>query len=309
MVQKRTTLEWDDLRFALFLARDGSVRRAARALGVSHSTVLRRLASLESNIGVRLFERRPDGYALTSAGQDVFETAKDLEDGVSALERRAFGRDLRPAGPVRITLADALVPPLLPLFQELRAAYPDIDVTVDAGTGYRDLAQREADLALRIAREPPAELVGRRVGLVTTGVYGSRAYLAKQRKKGLASLDWIGFEAGSTMLFETWRTTNVPAARVVLRVTTAWAMRDAVAAGVGVAVVARICGDAEPDWQLVHALPDDVAAPLWVLSHRDLRTTARVRLVRDFLADALTKRKLLEASGRRARARTKPARD
>lgn len=302
-----TTLAWDDLRFALSLARGGAVRSAARALGVSHSTVLRRLAALERSVGARLFERRPDGWALTAAGQDVCETAEALEDVVAGLERRVEGRDLRPAGPVRVTLPDPLLPPLLPIFRELRAACPDIEVTLDGGAVYRDLAQREADLALRIAASPPPELVGRRLGWVETGVYASRAYLAAlpaKRRTDLAALDWIGFEQGSSMLFEAWRAANVPGARIALRATTPWAQRDAVSAGLGAAIVPCMAGDAEPEWQLVRALPREVGAPLWILSHADLRTTARVRLVRDHLADAIVQRKLLRDVSARTRRRS-----
>src|SRR6185436_1446139 len=107
---KTNHLDWEDLRSALHLARSGSVRRAARALGVSHSTVLRRLAALEATTRVRLFERKPDGYELTPAGQDVFDTARDLEEGVAALERRVAGRDLRLSGTVRVTLPDPFLP-------------------------------------------------------------------------------------------------------------------------------------------------------------------------------------------------------
>jgi len=287
MVHKRTSLVWDDLRFALALARDGSIRGAARTLGVSHTTVLRRIGALESSVSVRLFERRLDGYVLTAAGQDVFDAAGELEDVVVGLKRRVEGRDLRPAGPVRLTLPDPLLPPLLPLLAELREAYPDIEVTVDAGMRYLDLAQGEADLALRIADAPPPDLVGRRLGRVQAGVYGARAYLARRKKKALSTLDWIGFARGSTAMFETWREANVPGARVVFRATTPWAQRDAVTAALGVAVVPCIAGDAEREWALAHPLPREMGSTLWVLSRADLRTTARVRLVRDFLAESV----------------------
>src|SRR6478752_6605570 len=109
MVQKQTMLGWDDLRVALALSRSGSLRSAARALRVSHSTVLRRVAALEDAAGVRLFERKGERYELTSAGQDACDTAAEVEEGVTALERRVQGLDLRLAGPIRVTLADPLL--------------------------------------------------------------------------------------------------------------------------------------------------------------------------------------------------------
>jgi DNA-binding transcriptional LysR family regulator len=125
MAQKQTRLYWDDLRVALALSRAGSVRAAARALRVSHSTVLRRMQELESAAGVRLFERQE----LTTAGQDVVDTARDLEDVVTALERRVEGRDLRLSGPIRVTLPDPLLPSLLPIFKRFGEKYPEIETS------------------------------------------------------------------------------------------------------------------------------------------------------------------------------------
>jgi DNA-binding transcriptional LysR family regulator len=279
-------LGWDDLRTALFLARGGSVRSAARTLGVSHSTILRRVAALERSAGVRLFEKKPDGYELTPAGQDVFETARDLEELVTALERRVHGRDLRLVGAVRVTLPDPFLPALVPTFQSFARAYPDIEVTLAIGTGYADLAHREADIAIRTAAEPPPDLVGRRVLTAGVGIYSSKQYLRRRRAKDLEALDWVGWEAGSQMAFARWMVENVPKARVRLRVSHGWALRDAVDAGIGVAIVPCALGEAREGWQRVRLVPD-VAAPVWILTHKDLRTTTRVRVLRDFLTDAI----------------------
>src|SRR5690349_13246117 len=115
-------LDWDDLRTALSLGRAGSIRKAARALGVSHSTVLRRLHALEGAVGVQLFVDKGDGYEATPAGQDVFETASSLEEAVTNLERRVGGHDLRLTGPVRVTVPDPFAPLLFPIFSEFSRA-------------------------------------------------------------------------------------------------------------------------------------------------------------------------------------------
>ena len=283
-------LDWDDLRTALFLARAGSVRRAARALGVSHSTVLRRLAALERNTGVRLFERQAEGHELTAAGQDVFDTAGALEEIVLGLERRVEGRDLRLTGAVRVTLHDPLLPILLPAFKEFGEAYPEISVTVSLEVGFADLAHREADVAIRAAGEPPPDLVGRRLLSAGAAVYGAETYLEGRSTKDLEALDWVGWESNPQMAFELWRKKNVPNARVGLRVTTASGMRDAIDAGVGVAVFPCALGGTRPGWRCVKRV-HEASMPLWILTHKDLRTTARVRVLRDFLADAILKRR------------------
>jgi DNA-binding transcriptional LysR family regulator len=295
---KTDPIDWDDLRTALFLARAGSVRRAARDLGVSHSTVLRRLDALEATTGVRLFERKAEGYEVTPAGQDVFDTAVNLEEGVLALERRVQGRDLRLAGPVRVTLPDPFLPLLLPALRDLGAAHPDIVVTAAVEVGFADLAHREADVAIRLAAEPPPDLVGRRLASAGVGVYGSERYLEGRSTRNLDALDWIGWEEGSPMAFERWRRERVPRARVRLRLSTPSAIREAVDAGLGVSVLPCVLGGARPGWRRVHRIPES-ATPLWILTHRDLRTTARVRVVRDCMADAIVRaRAIIEGRSR-----------
>jgi DNA-binding transcriptional LysR family regulator len=279
-------VSWDDLRTALSLAERGSVRGAARALGVSHSTVLRRIAALESVTSVRLFERKPEGYELTPAGQDVFDTARAVEDLVVALERRVEGRDLRLSGPIRVTLPDPFLPFLLPVFREFGRAHPEIEVTLAVGVGYADLAHREADVAIRTTSEPPPDLVGRRVAEAGVAIYGSKRYLSRRSTRDLEALDWIGWEEGSAMAFAQWMRKCVPRARVALRVTTSWVISEAIDADLGVALLPCATGSVKKGWQQVRQLKE-ASAPLWILTHKDLRTTARVRALRDFLADAI----------------------
>jgi DNA-binding transcriptional LysR family regulator len=291
--------EWDHLRTALFLARAGSVRSAARALGVSHSTVMRRIDALESSVGARLFERKADGYEVTAAGQDVFDTAGSLEEIVLGLERRVEGRDVRLSGAVRVTLPDPFLPLLLPVFRELGCAYPDIAVTAAVDVGFADLAHREADVALRVASEPPPDLVGRRLAQAGVAVYGTASYLQGRSTRNLEALDWVGWEAGSGMAFERWMQAAVPRARIALRASTAWGIRDAVDAGMGVSVFPCALGGVRPAWRCVRRIRE-AATPLWILTHKDLRTNARVRVVRDVIAAAVARQRAV-VEGRDAR--------
>jgi DNA-binding transcriptional LysR family regulator len=296
----RDELSWDDLKVALALARAGSVRGAARALGSSHSTVLRRLTGLEAAAGVRLFERAGDRYEPTGAGQDVFDTAREMEDAMVALARRVEGRDLKLSGPIRITLPDVLLPPVLPILQRFAETYPEIDTTLSVGIEYVDLAQREADVALRIAEQPPPDLVGRRVAHVACAVYGSARYLEGRATRSLERLTWVGWPPTSDRAFARWMARHVPKARVALRFENTWAVRDAVDAGVGVALLPCATGDARPGWRRVRLVPE-VGAPLWILTHRDLRATARVRVLREVLWQSISAERALYEGRHRPR--------
>jgi DNA-binding transcriptional LysR family regulator len=288
-IDQHSKLGWDDLRVALALGRAGSVRAASRALGVSHSTVLRRLEALETSTGAQLFDRSPAGWELTAAGQDVFESAGELETIVLGLERRVEGRDHRLAGPVRVTMPEPILPVLAPDLLRFSAAHPDIDLTTTVGSAFADLALREADIALRVSPEPTPSLIGRRVAMTSCAIYGTKRYLQGRSLRDLERLDWVGLPPESTALFAQWMNRNVPNANVVLRVDTTSAIREAVDADAGVAII-PCAAAATRGYRRVRKLPE-LDAPLWVLTHEDLRSKARLRTCRDFLAEAIANKR------------------
>lgn len=289
MVQKRTAVDWADLPILLAVKRHGTLRAAAKALGLSHSTVLRRLRTVETSLGSRMLERLPSGrHELTPAGHEVFETAQHLEDLVMVMERHVQGRDLELAGPLRVTMPGTFMPLLARDLGAFCDRYPKIDLTIEAGLGFANLAHRESDVALRIAAAPSPELVGRRLVTVRVGVYGSETYLAtKSRGTSIARHDFIGWDPSLAHVeFARWITKHYPHARIRCRITHDSQLRDAVDSGLGVTVVPCAFGDAQPGWRRL-ALISDLAAPLWVLSHRDLRDTARTRALRDLLVETV----------------------
>ncbi len=284
-------LSWDDLRVALALGRAGSVRAASRLLGVSHSTILRRLESLESSTDTKLFERGPTGWEMTAAGQDVFDSAGELEAIVLGLERRVEGRDLRLAGPVRVALPEPLLPAILPDLLRFSAEHPDIELTTTVSDTYVDLSLREADIALRVAIEPSPTLFGRRVAMTACAVYGTNRYIEGRSVRDIEKLDWVGLPIESNAHFAQWMNRNVPDARVALRVDAESSVREAVEANAGVAIVPCVVANIR-GYRLVRRLPE-LDAPLWVLTHQDLRSQARLRACRDFLTAAIADKRHL----------------
>lgn len=289
-------MDWDNLRIFLALAQQKSVRGAAGALGVSHSTVSRRIESFEDSLGVRLFERLPDGFVLTPFGEDMMQTARRLEEAVNGLERRVLGQDARLRGDLRVTMPDLLAAKLLmPDLVAFGKRYPDINLEVAISYTPFDLSRREADVAIRITRDPPEALVGRKIITYARATYASRAYLAEHDPVAEPdSVTWIGWDDRSR--HPRWvRETPFPGAPVRGRLNNAMVQLAAAKAGMGLAMLPCFMGDTEPDLRRVPPGKPEPAWDIWILTHEDLRATARVRAFMDFMAEAfLGHRDLLE---------------
>ena len=188
-------VDWDDVRHFLALARTGSVRAAGATLGVSHSTVARRVESLETRLGAKLFDRHRDGYLLTEAGHEMVAGAERVEREMAALERGLAGQDARLEGPVRVTCTDPFIAKiLLRALAGLCAQHPGIELELDADARNLDLSKREADVALRAllpTAAPPEHLIGRRLVPITLCNYVGRAHAGRLEPEA-GPLRWLG---------------------------------------------------------------------------------------------------------------------
>ena len=163
--------DWDDLRYILAVANAKSLAGAARALGVNHTTVLRRVTAFEQRIGLRLFERLASGYVLTAGGEELIAAARHVEDTLTALERKLAGQDLRLSGVIRVTTTDTLMGSILPeILAEFRDAHPGIGIEVAVSNAMFNLSKRDADVAGDARR--PARRKGRVRGLCEPGLRG-----------------------------------------------------------------------------------------------------------------------------------------
>lgn len=270
---------WDDLRYFLAVARTGSLSGAARELGVNHSTVLRRITAYEEEQGVRLFERLPTGYALTQDAENIYADALEIEARVRAIDRHLFGGDARLQGRLCLTLYHGVAPLLMPHLGEFRERYPNIDLELLITTEVRDLAARQADIAVRGTAAPPDQLIGHKVADFRHGLYTSPAYEARALSAPEVILwrDDPGVPA--------WVEQHCPGARVALRVDDVEVMAAAVAEGLGRARLPCWVADRRAG---LRRLPVDLPPGgfgIWILVHADLRTSARVRAGRDFLIE------------------------
>lgn len=270
-------MNWDDLRMFLAVSREGSVSRAGRLLGVNHTTVARRMAALEAKLAARLFDRGRDGYALTQAGENMVPMAVAMEASAQAIDRQVFGRDAVLSGPLKLTVpydfANRIVVPALGGFD---AQYPAIDLELLTTTGTLDLQAREADLALRLTASPPDYLVGREIVPLRHGVYVNPAHWPELETSPRIVL----FRSERTL--PEWAATHFPEATVALRVDNLTTMLAAVKAGLGLARMPCFEADSSTMLRRLDLELTPSSWGIWVLSHVDLRSTARVRVAREF---------------------------
>ncbi|RDZ27400.1 LysR family transcriptional regulator [Lysobacter silvisoli] len=271
--------DWDDYRYLLAVGRAGSLNGAAKRLGVSHPTVFRRINAIERKLGARLFERAREGYAATPAGEELLRIASELEERILDGERRLSGRDARPAGTLRVTTVEPILYGLLPpLLARFRREYPQIVLELTADNATRDLSRREADVALRPGGTPPDSLVGSRIAHLASAVYRPRAWRLREGAD-LSQLDWVvPDDSLSHTSLSRWARANGHHQRAVLRSNSLMTLRDAAAAGIGLAVLPCYMGDEHPRLARVGTPLPGVGADLWLLTHQDLRRTARVRV-------------------------------
>lgn len=276
-------LNWDDLKLVRAVAREGSLSGAARVLFVSHATVFRRLKQTETRLGVRLFERSPDGYRPTPAGEEVVALAETVTPQIQALERRLAGRDVRPSGVVRLTTTDSLLVGLLaPLLAEFQQRYPEIDLEVTVSNRPFDLSRREADIAVRPSTSPPEALVGRRLGAIEQAVFTAVDFAGAAGWR--AAPAWIGpDEIMHYHQLERWMTQEGVTERCIQRIDSVLGMHAAVAAGAGAAALPLYL--AAPDRRLTQVSPalPALQSDLWALTHEDLRAAGRIRVLMAFL--------------------------
>ena len=173
------------MAYVLAIARDRTLLKAAATLGVAHTTVGRRLRTLEAELGVRLFDRTPDGLVATAAGEDLMEAAERMEDDVLWVQARVLGKDAKLRGKLRVSTFDILFYVLEQPFTSFMERYPRVELSITTSPERVSLPRREADIAIRLSNGPPENLLGRKVGYMQFGVYAARTLverLAKTRR-------------------------------------------------------------------------------------------------------------------------------
>lgn len=283
---------WNDLELLAVVCECASLGRASAQLGVSQSTVSRRLVALETALATRLFERTVDGVAPTKAARSLLPLAEHMRQLAAQVTQQAHGLDHAIEGKVRVAMPEAIATFLVvPRLREFRAAYPAIELEIASGIEHVDMARNEADLALRLTRPARGPFVVRRVATIHYGVFANPLVTAgmASKKIALTELDWVTWTASYEHVPDAaWLRRTVPSAHCVLRLQSLVAIAFAVQAGVGAGLLPLGIGRSLTSVTQLSIDATTPKVPLWLVGHRSNRSIARIKAVAEFLTDVST---------------------
>jgi len=291
-------LDWNDLKYFLAVAREGSTLAAAKSLRTSQTTVARRVAAMERALGVHLFEKRQAGYSLTPDGHNLLDRAEAVEGALKGFTDAAAAQSRSVSGTVKITTEEVYAITILaPLLRELHEGHPEIMIELDTSQSVRDLGAGEADISLRSTKadtQLPAGLVGRQLCIDDWALYCSRDYAARigvpRTRPELKKHAFIGGGGGNLWIhYQSWLQSLGLEQQVAMHHATSGGLLSGVRSGFGIAVLPCIVANSDPD--LVRCLPPrgEHGRMLWLFTHERVRHTPRVRAVVDFLYEGLSR--------------------
>jgi DNA-binding transcriptional LysR family regulator len=294
--------DWNQVRAFLATAEEGSFSAAARVLKTTQPTVGRQIGALEEALGLTLVERSVRGLTLTEAGRDLLDHVRAMGEAATLISMVADGKSQEVTGEVAVTATDLLSAAFLPgLLAPLRESAPGLRVRIIASSDMQNLLQREADIAIRHVRPDQPDLIARHLGDFRASLYAATSYLDRAGRprtpRELAEHDFIG-NADPVRLMAPLHDMGVPLRPESFVIATAsgvvaW---ELLKAGYGVAMQPEALGEAEPGVEKVLPELPSLTFPIWLVTHRELQTSRRIRIVFDLLA-----RGLAEAAGRAAR--------
>jgi DNA-binding transcriptional LysR family regulator len=298
--------DWNDLRYFLAVARQGSTLSAAKVLGVSQPTVQRRLAALEDRIDRKLVEPHPTGYRLTELGKALFPHAEDVERSIASFQRQLAAGEKELSGPLRVTCPEGMASRILaPLIESFRAKYPELRVDLIMTDRRLDLAKGEAEVAVRMHEPGDESLIARKIADAPWAIYASRSYLGRhgrpQRREDLARHAIIEFSGEmADNRASRWLRSVAPRATIAARGNSMLGVLAAVKSGAGLAPLPMLLGGPEDDLEPVLAPVPELDSKIYLVMHPDLRRAARVRAFCDFVVAEITRfRPLLMGDARK----------
>lgn len=296
--------DWNDLKYFLAITRAGSTLAAAKSLRVNQSTVHRRLQELEKQLGCQLVRRHPTGYRLTEMGEYMRAHAMRIEAAIADFERAVSAKSNETRGTIKITCPEALGARLIGarLIEKFKARYPDVQIEFVMSDKILELGSGQADIAIRTRRPTESALIGRKIADSPWALYASKSYVA--RYGGIENANQI--DGRSVVVLDgalrdhpaaKWLKTVAPNAHVAARADSMAALLPSVKSGAGIAIMPARVGENEKDLVRILDIRAEMVAPVYLLTHRDLRRTPRVRAFFDFIIEHLEEVRSILSSG------------
>ena len=282
--------DWSQIQSFAAVAEHGSLSAAARTLGSSQPTLSRHIAQLEAEMGARLFERSRGGMALTAQGAELMHHAQAMADAAARFEPTSTSPGL--SGTVRITASRVVAHfTLPPIIAQIRLTHPEIEIELVASDSTDNLLRREADIALRIGEPTQPDLIARKLVKIGFGWYASRDWLKRhgpiKSEQEVMHKDIVGFASESQPPGILPLVESPPDSALHFSVTSnsMAARMSAIRAGYGVGVASHRWATMYPE--LVNVFPgrNVGSADLWIVTHEELRHSARIRAVFDYLSE------------------------
>lgn len=286
---------WDDYLYFLRVARMGSLKAASKSLQVNHSTVLRRINSLEEKLDARLFERFKTGYVLTESGKDIFDQINHIEEEFLAIERKVLGRDIRYQGRIKISTTDTLGQYWLPPYvRRFKQQYPGIVLDIDIKTGFTDLVKREADIVVAAVNHHPDYMIGKVLAPIEVKLYASREYIAQhgapQSLEELRDHELLILnEELQRIAFNQWIQGLVPKSAISMSCNMLTSLYRYSCEGLGIAPLPTYLGDCDNRLVAVFDVPRKFHNKIWILTHPDLKNTRRIKSFMRFMYEETKK--------------------
>ncbi|MFM0221311.1 LysR family transcriptional regulator [Paraburkholderia dipogonis] len=276
--------DWEDLRYFVAFSQEESLAKAARQLKVDHATVARRIASLEQALELKLVDRRPRAYVLTTDGERIAERGKRMQAESFAVERMSIAGQEVVSGEVVISAPPSMASSVIaPHLGKLRAQHPAVHVRLIADTRNVSLIRREADIAVRLSRPAEADLVARKIAVIPFALYASPDYLASHVA---TDYEFIGYDDSMDgTVQQMWLDAQANSRPVVFRSNSLDVQVSAARAGVGVAALPYFLGDWDESLSLVESTGEPLTREVWLSIHNDLRHAPAIRSVMQFIAN------------------------
>ena len=285
------SFDWNQVRAFLATAEEGSLSAAARALQATQPTLSRQVSALEQDLGVTLFERGHRSMDLTESGVELLEHVREMGEAALRVSLAASGQAQDIEGQVTITATNMFATKHLPLIlASVRDEAPGLEIEILTSNDVRDLRRREADISIRHARPEHSDLIAKRIGETVAQLYAATSYLDRvgrpKRPSDLVTLDFIGFEDPELMLPH-FNAMGVPVTRDHFKLYTASGTLylALIEQGLGAGVLTKDVADERPDLELIEPNLPPFEVPVWLVTHRELHTSRKIRLVFDLIAD------------------------